>query len=127
MKQKLLIAGLACAVGVAFAQVQPRPGDPDPTKGRAMQGADAWKVRAHEGIKGAAPAKPSAGFEIQMRPAPVKPRAGYVDPENPENRVLTTKPADAQRGSPLAAPTKPLAPQGPRAAPTALQKPAVQK
>jgi hypothetical protein len=127
MKQKLLIAGLACAVGVAFAQVQP-PSVGDPRKDRAMPGADAWKVRSHEGIKGVAPTtKPSAGFEIQMRPAPTKPRAGYVDPENPDNRVLAPKPADAQRASPLAAPTKPLSPHGPLAAPAALQKPAVQK
>lgn len=103
MRQKLLIACLACAAGVAFAQVQP-PSAGDPRKDRA--GADAWKVRSHEGIKGGAPTtKPSAGFEIQMRPAPVKPRAGYIDPENPENRVLTPKPADAPRASPSAAPT----------------------
>jgi hypothetical protein len=104
MKHKLLIAGLACAVGVAFAQVQP-PGAGDPTKGRALPAADAWKVRAHEGIKGAAPAKPSAGLETQMRPAPVKPRAGYIDPQNPDNCVLTPKAAGLQRASPLASPT----------------------
>lgn len=127
MKHKLLIAGLACAVGVAFAQVQP-PSAGDPRKDRAMQAVDPWKVRSHEGIKGVAPtAKPSAGFEIQMRPAPVKPRAGYIDPENPENRALAPKPAGVPRASPLAAPAKPLTPQGPLAAPNALPTPGVQK
>jgi len=31
--------------------------------------------------------KPAAGFEIPLRPAPVKLPGGYVDPENPENRL----------------------------------------
>ncbi len=126
MKHKLLIAGLACAVGVAFAQVQP-PSAGDPRKDRAMQAVDPWKVRAHEGIKGVAPTKQSAGDEMQMRPAPVKPRAGYIDPENPDNRALAPKPAGVPRASPLAAPAKPLTPQGPLAAPNALPTPGMQK
>ncbi len=50
------------------------------------------------GIDTPAVAKPLAGFEIPLRPAPVIIPGGYVDPENPENLLGKYRDPDNPRG-----------------------------
>lgn len=115
MQLKFLMACVAGAGGIALAQAQ------DPMTRPKAETADKWRPAAHEGIKGAATVdnwkvKPN---ELKIDTVKGRPAADATN--------TGTVQGDPRKDYRAVAPAKPLTPQGPLAAPSALQKPATKE
>jgi hypothetical protein len=126
MKQKLMLAGLACVTGVTFAQLTPPGADPSykqrPDKQRPAPNVDAHKWRSHEAIKGTTPAATPGVRASGPEEEPTQARLQRGASVKPGGSVATGEEEGIQPRARAAG--KPLTPQGPLAMPSTEQKPA---